>query len=63
MWKIKAPCKGVFCQTWKKCAELKDNKKVALFLLAFFFYIDGVYTIIEMAILTEKTLGSVTLIC
>ncbi len=29
--------------------DLKNNPKVLFFLLAFFFYIDGVYTIIDMA--------------
>ena len=29
--------------------ELKKNKKILFFLLAFFFFIDGVYTIIDMA--------------
>ena len=29
--------------------SIKNNKKVLFFLIAFFFYIDGVYTIIEMA--------------
>ena len=41
--------KESFARLGRSVAELKDNKKVALFLLAFFFYIDGVYTIIEMA--------------
>lgn len=38
-------------------AELKSNKKAALFLIAFFFYIDGVYTIIEMATSYGKDVG------
>lgn len=37
--------------------ELKENKCVLLFLLAFFFYIDGVYTIIEMATTYGKDVG------
>lgn len=37
--------------------ELKNNRKVATFLLAFFFYIDGVYTIIEMATSYGKDVG------
>lgn len=37
--------------------ELKENKKVFLFLLSFFFYIDGVYTIIEMATSYGKDVG------
>lgn len=37
--------------------ELKENKKVLLFLVAFFFYIDGVYTIIEMATSYGKDVG------
>lgn len=38
-------------------AELKENKKVFFFLLSFFFYIDGVYTIIEMATSYGKDVG------
>lgn len=38
-------------------AEVKENKKVLLFLVAFFFYIDGVYTIIEMATSYGKDVG------
>lgn len=37
--------------------ELKNDKKVLFFLLAFFFYIDGVYTIIEMATSYGKDVG------
>ncbi len=37
--------------------ELKQNKKVLLFLVAFFFFIDGVYTIIEMATSYGESLG------
>lgn len=47
--------------TWKRLAnifnELKENKKVLLFLIAFFFYIDGVYTIIDMATAYGTALG------
>lgn len=38
-------------------AELKENKKAFLFLIAFFFYIDGVYTIIDMATAYGSALG------
>lgn len=37
--------------------ELKKNKKVLFFLIAFFFYIDGVYTIIDMATAYGTALG------
>ena len=37
--------------------ELKKNKKILFFLLAFFFYIDGVYTIIDMATAYGTALG------
>ena len=35
----------------------KEEKKVFYFLLAFFFYIDGVYTIIDEAVAIGKSLG------
>jgi UMF1 family MFS transporter len=38
-------------------AEIKKNKKIFTFLLAFFFYIDGVYTIIDMATSYGKDVG------
>ena len=37
--------------------ELKNNPKVLFFLVAFFFYIDGVYTIIDMATAYGTALG------
>lgn len=39
------------------CGEIKNDKKVFLFMVAFFFYIDGVYTIIEMATSYGKDVG------
>lgn len=38
-------------------AHMKTNKGIFLFLLAFFFYIDGVYTIIDMASAFGTALG------
>ncbi len=38
-------------------AELRHEKKIALFLIAFFFFIDGVYTIIDMATAYGTALG------
>lgn len=37
--------------------NIKQDKNIALFLVAFFFYIDGVYTIIEMATSYGKDVG------
>lgn len=37
--------------------EIKKNPKVLLFLIAFFFYIDGVHTIINMAVAYGGSLG------
>ena len=38
-------------------SELKQNRKAFLFLIAFFFFIDGVYTIIDMATAYGTALG------
>ena len=42
---------------WDTFREVVRNKKIALFLLAFFFYIDGVYTIIDLATSYGKDVG------
>ncbi len=38
-------------------ADIGKHKKIYLFLIAFFFYIDGVYTIIEMATAYGSAIG------
>lgn len=42
------------CRTFR---EIKSQKHIFLFLLAFFFFIDGVYTIIDMATAFGSALG------
>lgn len=49
--------KESFGRLSKFFGELKKNKKVFFFLIAFFFYIDGVYTIISMATSYGKDVG------
>ena len=46
-----------FCRLGKTFADIKQEKHIFLFLLAFFFYIDGVYTIIDMATAYGQALG------
>ncbi|MDO5402429.1 MAG: MFS transporter [Eubacteriales bacterium] len=46
-----------FLRLGRTFANVKKEKKVFLFLLAFFFYIDGVYTIIDMATAYGTSLG------
>ena len=40
--------------------DLKNHKKIFVFMIAYFFYIDGVYTIIEMATAYGSALGPVS---
>ena len=46
-----------FGRLWSTLKGLKNEKQVLFFLLAFFFYIDGVYTIIDMATAYGSALG------
>lgn len=46
-----------FSQLWSTLKEIAHDRKVFLFILAFFFYIDGVYTIIDMATAYGTALG------
>lgn len=47
----------VFQQLWSTLQQITKDRKIGLFLLAFFFYIDGVYTIINMATAYGTSLG------
>ena len=47
----------VFRGLGKTILDLRHFKKAFLFLIAFFFYIDGVYTIIDMAVAYGGSLG------
>lgn len=49
--------KEIFKQLGETFKEIAKNKKILLYLLAFFFYIDGVYTIINMATAYGTSLG------
>ncbi len=46
-----------FGRLWHLFRELGQNRQVLYFLIAFFFYIDGVYTIIDMATAYGTALG------
>lgn len=46
-----------FRRLGKTFSDIKKEKHIFLFLLAFFFYIDGVYTIIDMATAYGQALG------
>ena len=53
-----------FSRIGKTFANIKKQKKIMFFIIAFFFYIDGVYTIIDMATAYGSALGlnSITLL-
>ncbi len=46
-----------FSRLWQTLKEIAKDKRVLFFILAFFFYIDGVYTIIDMATAYGTALG------
>lgn len=49
--------KESFLRLGKMIGDIRKHKKIFLFLIAFFFYIDGVYTIIEMATAYGSAIG------
>lgn len=51
------PALDTFARLKNTLMKAKEQKKVFLFLFAFFFYIDGVYTIIDMATAYGTSLG------
>ncbi|MBE7084512.1 MAG: MFS transporter [Clostridiales bacterium] len=51
------PIRATFSRLGSLFKEFKKNKKALLFLVAFFFYIDGVHTIIKMATALGTDLG------
>ena len=53
----KNPIRSSFRRLGQSFSEIKEHKKIFLFLIAFFFYIDGVYTIIDMATAYGSALG------
>ncbi len=46
-----------FARIWETLKEIKHHKNIFIFLLAYFFYIDGVDTIIKMATSYGSTIG------
>lgn len=48
---------SAFSQLWHSLKEISKDKRIFFFLLAFFCYIDGVYTIIDMATAYGSALG------
>lgn len=48
---------SVFRQLGETLIEITKQKNIWLFLIAFFFFIDGVYTIIDMAVAYGQSLG------
>ena len=52
-----APVKDAFRQLYGTLKAAKEEKHIFLYLLSFFFFIDGVYTIIDMATAYGAALG------
>lgn len=51
------PIRESFGRLYETLKDISKEKKVFLFLISFFFYIDGVYTIIDMATAYGSALG------
>jgi UMF1 family MFS transporter len=59
----KAPVKDAFSRLWRTFGDIRRHQRAFLFLAAYFFYIDGVDTIISMSTAYGRDLGfSVTLL-
>lgn len=56
-FKEKEDSTSIFADLIETMGEILQNKRVLYFLIAFFFYIDGVYTIINMAVAYGGSLG------
>jgi UMF1 family MFS transporter len=58
-----APVKAAFSRLWRTFADIRRHRQAFYFLVAYFFYIDGVDTIISMSTAYGRDLGfSVTLL-
>ena len=54
---LQALAKEAFRNAWKTFKDILKDKKILFFIIAYFFYIDGVDTIISMATNYGETLG------
>lgn len=54
---VGAAIRGAFSRLWATLKDARGNKPVFVFLLAYFFYIDGVHTIISTATAYGRDLG------
>lgn len=55
--RLRNPVRESFARLRYVLKDMKKDRRVFLFLVAFFFYIDGVYTIIDMATAYGEALG------
>lgn len=55
--RLRHPARESFARLFHVLKDMKKDRRVFLFLIAFFFYIDGVYTIIDMATAYGEALG------
>ena len=53
----RTPVRNAFRQLWNTLKAAREEKHIFLYLLSFFFFIDGVYTIIDMATAYGAALG------
>lgn len=55
--KAESPIRESLSRLGKTLGSIKRDKQILLYLFSFFFYIDGVYTIIDMATMYGESLG------